>query len=322
MTNSAAMTKTHPLGKLARAKIALEITDAAGLLNNPISGTIGRLDSPRIAMILGTTAPFKPGASSDDEALSDVIDSLKDMPELSDVHLSLGGTTPIDNLSRVWDNKNLSLPGKLFGTLVSPMIDYKTALSRADHYNPYANTVTLFNSDPATLRHELGHAIDFKRKESPILYTLARTVPGVTLYQEAKASGYASDDAAKVVQNALDSEDTDGLAMALEDVRRTNRVLGGGFGSYVGSALGGVAGSIAGAKYGPKILNSIKMQRPMQPRMKPIVGRGIGQAVGSTGGAVLGALIGQLIGKYTQPFLTGESRETYGRGLEVLDSQE
>ena len=285
-------------------KLALTVTDYTGMSDNPLSATVGRLNAPVQALLLGTTAPFKGSASLDDPELAAAIEELKENKALDDVHLNLGGTTPIDNLSRVWSNKNISLPSKLLGTVGSPLNDLVTALTRSDNYNVYSNTATLFNPDEALLRHELGHAEDFSEAKNPVAYAITRgLIPGMTLYQEGQASINAIDGLA----DKLNTEKGEELRGRLGRIDRANRVLGGGFGSYLGAGLGGIAGLAATpaliARYGKKL-----------PAI--FANPNINKAIGSTGGAVLGALLGQLIGKATNAFTLGSSRDAYNAAYE------
>jgi len=298
-----------------REKVALSVADGGEFYERPVSATVGRLTSPLQALILGSTAPLGRSARASDPELQAVISALKDDPGLEDTRVNLGGGHPLDNLSRVWSNDKTGILGKLLGTLASPITDAETALMRSDHYNPFADSVTIYNSDPAILRHELGHARDFSETNYPTAYAYARRLPGVDLYQEAKASGYAGDDVAKLLTEATNSGDAEAIQAAIDDANRTNRVLGGGIGSYVGAPVGGVAGAVLGAKYLPEI---IKRMPELKAKL-PAHGHGnLGKQVGSVGGAVLGALMGQLIGRYAVPFMTGESREAYDQAQVAL----
>lgn len=301
------------LEKSIRIKVALQVSDVSGITNNPLSGTIGRLTSPVAALVMGSTAPFGASASLEDPELVEVIEKLKSNPSLKDIKVNLGGVTPIEALSRVWDNKKTSLVSKLLGTLASPVQSLTTSLSRSDSYDPYSDTVTLFNADPAVLRHELGHAEDFTNSGMPIAYGIARNlIPGMDLHQENMASTNALNHMAAELKDLLDGEEKPGSTVIrnrLSDMSRANRVLGGGFGSYVGGTLGG----IAGMAFLPQMLAKVKNLPPF------LHGAGVPKAIGGLGGAVLGGLLGQLIGKVTRPFLRGESRQTYNNASEMLE---
>jgi len=93
----------------------------------------------------------------------------------------------------------------------------------------------LYHRDPAILTHELGHAEDFAKREWRTLYIFARGVPVVLLYQEWKASTFG-------IENLRER----GL---MRELKRANRVLGGGFGAYLGSVFKGI-GILPGALVG------------------------------------------------------------------------
>jgi hypothetical protein len=53
-----------------------------------------------------------------------------DTPELN---ITPNRVKPIQNIKRLWQRKDVSIPTKLLGTVVSPMSDAATSLMRADH---------------------------------------------------------------------------------------------------------------------------------------------------------------------------------------------
>jgi len=218
-------------------KIALEVREKRPFYLRPISSTIGRLSDPFLAMTLGTLAPFKRTAGSpEDKEIKEVIEQLKDDPRFKDALLSLGGVRPIEYLKRVWKNKKYSIPGKLYGTITSPIGMLLMSLLRGDYYDPFANVVTLYHKDPAILRHEFGHVEDYSARKYPFLYTLARLLTPVTLYQEAKASALAAKQILDKIKKKKKVTEED-----FKELKRLNRVLSGAFGTYVGSMLGGPA---------------------------------------------------------------------------------
>lgn len=114
---------------------------------------------------------------------------------LEDVTVRLNQYAPIEELLSLEKNKSVSpLLRYPFGGLF--MFSYTFTPMRlvgGDCYNPYANTVHIFSDHIGIALHELGHALDFKRRRFPGLYSLLRFIPVVTLYQEYKATKYALD---------------------------------------------------------------------------------------------------------------------------------
>jgi len=190
----------------------------------------------------------------------------------------------------------------MLGTAMMPVTAVTAALNRADHYDPYANRVVLYNADPAILSHELGHAKDFNTTSEPISYALARgVIPGVGLYQEGTASLHALKDMADSTD--LDSADTTTTQAAVDELTRASRVLGGGMGSYIGAGVGSLVGRASpAADIVAKYLGDGSTLD--HAHLKGIAKAGL-MALGGIGGA----LAGQAVGYLARPFTTGEDRE-------------
>jgi len=220
------------------------IMDCQPMWIRPISATLGRLSAPLTALMLGTTAPFKPGPNSSDEEVLQVTEGFTKGNTDDQLELQLGSSMPLRNIKRIWMRKGLGNFGKLTGTLIWPISEMNKALSRLDCYDPFAHSVALYHKDLAILVHELGHAEDYAKRQSRTLYIYARAFPPVLLYQEWTASKLAID-------NLIER----GMGWA---VKRTNRVLGGGFGSYIGLIFKGVGalfsaliGQLVGSLFNP-----------------------------------------------------------------------
>lgn len=100
---------------------------------------------------------------------------------------------PLDDLRRLLSNGRVNLLLRLFFGLPqwSATALFPGRVFGGDHYNPWSDTVHLFSGHPGIVLHELGHALDFRRRAWPGLYALTRLVPGLALYQEYLASRYA-----------------------------------------------------------------------------------------------------------------------------------
>jgi len=89
--------------------------------------------------------------------------------------------------------KDISLLGRIFlGIPATILGGIGAKLTRADYYNPFTKTLTVYSDVPAIARHELGHAEDFQRVGSPTLYSLSTLLaPPIRLWKEARASYFA-----------------------------------------------------------------------------------------------------------------------------------
>ena len=216
----------------------VEIIDRQPLWMRPVSGTLGRLNAPVTSLVLGITAPFKPGPTRSDDSVQQVAEGFTHGNADDRLELQLGSSMPFRNLKRIWKSKGLSIISKLLGTLVWPTSEITRACGRLDCYDPFAHSIALYHNDSAILTHELGHAQDFAARKMKLLYICARAIPLVLLYQEWKASSFGINN---LRQRGLEDK-----------INRTNRVLGAGFGSYIGSFFKGV-GMIPGALIGHAI---------------------------------------------------------------------
>lgn len=220
---------------------APEILDKKKIYARPVSATLGRLPAALLAAYVGTTAPFKKGPSASSKKTADILkdEAYKDM---DDVAVSLGSGRPFTALKRTWTNKKTSPTTKLWGTAWWPIIQAQAALTRSDHYDPYANMVVNYHEDPAILRHEMGHAEDFNARKYPGLYSLGRLVPGVDLYQENKASKIALK---RELDKAFKESPKKGEISSeqAKHIRSLNRKLAGALGTYVGRYMAPIGGS-------------------------------------------------------------------------------
>jgi tetratricopeptide (TPR) repeat protein len=199
------------------------VVDRRPMWRRPVSATIGRLNAASTALVLGTTAPFRRGPCLADNAVQRVAAGFRDADTGDRLELQLGSSMPLRNLIRIWKRRGIGIIGKILGTLMWPFRETIKAIGRVDCYDPFAHSVALYHNDPAILAHELGHAQDFASHRWRILYSLCRAIPLVMLYQEWKAS--------RLGMRNLQSRGLDG------DINRANRVMGGGFGSYVGAIV-------------------------------------------------------------------------------------
>ena len=126
------------------------------------------------------------------EVDSAVVDFAK-RHQLERVHVRVNEYAPLAEFGRLLSNWRVSILWRMIFGLPT-WFAYCINIGRVfggDHYNPFSNTVNLFSNHRSIALHEMGHALDFKRRRFPGLYALSRLIPGVALYQEYLASLYA-----------------------------------------------------------------------------------------------------------------------------------
>lgn len=129
-----------------------------------------------------------------------ILESYLAINQLTSVKVRVNQYAPIGEWQRMWSNTQVGFgyratlgmltwlrytlfPDRVFGGLPIPFV------GGGDHFNPYTNTIHLFSSDLGVVLHEAGHAKDYIRHRSRgTTFALARLVPGVDLFQEARAS--------------------------------------------------------------------------------------------------------------------------------------
>lgn len=204
-------------------KSAITVQPREPLYMRPLSGIAGRAASPVMAGLLGISTPLQETADINPhfQALLNGAAKSTDIGEELDVQF--GSVRPLRNLLRIWKNRNFSFLPKVISTLVHPFKELDRSLGRADSYDPSSHSIALFTKDPAILAHELGHARDFAGRSNPMLYGMARGLPGGDLYQEARASNRAIE----LLKRVKPGQAT-----------RAQRVLGGAIGTYAGKYFG------------------------------------------------------------------------------------
>lgn len=226
-------------------KQAVKVDPLEPWQQRPVSHTVGRLGAPLTSLITGSMDPMRLG-SLDPKEVQKLVDKHKSKLDHDDFELkvNLGASRPWDNLKRIWKNPRTSTLSKLLSTAVHPQVEIMSALNRSDHYNPFAHSISLYSPSKEILRHELGHAEDFKNREYPGAYAAAYSMlPFFKLYPEALASRYAAVNAA-----------ADGVSE--EDMKKLNRMMGGAYGTYLANEFipgAGIAGSLLTAGGGQAI---------------------------------------------------------------------
>ena len=273
------MSQAFYFGQLVKQAINVE---RAGLPSRALASTVGHLGGLASGLpILTLKSHVNPtnieGASGgwndaeiseDDERAVKLRQLAQDMekanPQALGTHnVVLGGTRLTRDIPRIIRNPRTSILGKGLGLATYPITAALMNSVRGSHYNPFSDTTHLYGNSPATLTHELGHALDFnerpvpqgtgvsgwlKRQGGGLMrdgYMLSRSLTPLMLYQEAAANIKSEDALRKVYKN-----DPQKLNKILDD---RQKVLPAGMGSYLGSVagpMGPLAGLAAGKLYG------------------------------------------------------------------------
>jgi len=232
---------------------------------SPLANTAGRVLGSPIAALMGRTlAPFKEGPGTED--VKPMLDKVKGVDlEGFPLQVQLSGTNPLNNLARTWQHPKTNVLSKLWGTATLPIREILKSLTRADSYDPYAHSTSLFMNEPGVMAHELGHARDYARRDWPGAYGIARGIPGVDIYQELIASRQAAHTAKK-------------MKLSPEETKRLQQLLGAGTGSYIGNlagtlvgapGVGGVIGSQVGHNHAGRPESGFNAEEiPLPPKHK------------------------------------------------------
>lgn len=218
---------------------ATQVFDRKNTLAGIVGATAGRLNGLQGALML---APTNPGKMLRDPNFAEAQRVFEEMrakhPDaLKNTVVQVGGHDLKESFKRTWNNKNIAPGLRHLAAATEPIIGGISAWNRADHYNPWSDTVTVYSQSPEILRHEIGHAIDFNNKRvamegkgrvakalaglAPAAYMGASiALPGGTLLTEAQAT-----------RHALNSVKGDP-----EREAETWKMLAPAYGSYAGGA--------------------------------------------------------------------------------------
>jgi hypothetical protein len=263
---------------------------------SPVSQTVGQLGTPITSLFLGTTAPMGAGPGKEDvEKILKAYGSEADINVKGEdkfpLQVQLGSSNPINNIQRTWQNPNTNVLSKLYGTSMWPILETLKALTRGDSYDPFAHSIASYQKEPSVLRHELGHASDFSKRDWPGAYAALRdprllgqlaAIP--TLFQEGNASSSAG-------QHSLKEK------LSPDAIARMNRILTAGFGSYIAGPPGALVGQAVGALAHPWAkAPPEKEHKPKKEKHKEKAAAFADDFVGPVAGGLSGALIGALAG--------------------------
>ncbi len=233
-------------------KDAYEIHGPRPWWQRPVSSTVGRINPATVLpwlLMTHPTVPFKKWTDERQQEVKDIAEGMEaafrdeENRDTDEAAVYLGSDRPFDRLKRIWKRDNLSIPGKLIGTLKWPINALIPPLFRSDFYDPYANTATVYNADPRIAAHEMGHEVDWSRRKWKTMYDLAKLIPGVDLYQEWQASSTAPEAYNQLLKNPdLSDEEKEELERKRKELPK---LTGPAYGSYVGRYIGGLIPPIA-----------------------------------------------------------------------------
>lgn len=227
---------------LKMKKVALEFTEA----NTPIAedikflaDTVGKVMAVPTALAIGQERALDFYKKPDIEKVRARFAKIKDDPRLANVKVRLGYADPVDDVRSLFKRKDISMPMKYLrslGAIPSAVL----APMRADHYNPFTDSISVFGDMPEIISHEIGHAQDFNRskhlKGARILskFLLDSRLPGMPITQLDES-----------MANVEAEKNYDG------DIRELRRRLWPARTTYL------LAGLRSGGKYFPKMEKSV-----------------------------------------------------------------
>jgi len=268
---------------------------------SPISDTIGKLNSIRNAMLLWDTAPMKTWASAKEDGTYDkIIGAIKDYekayPDLNTT-VYLGASPHYhDRLKDAFDpDSGKSIMERISNVLLPPILmsDVGAAAAHSDHYNPFADSISVYSPEESTIRHELGHALDRHQNYGGSGLAM-NTMTGIVNRAAAEVAEQITGNNGTMFtgpgtllsemvasSNALNSIDPKGKDVAT-DKKAISTALGAAIGTYAAGA-----GLSAMSYLNPRLADSLK--NFLSPNIKiPGVTRALRKIKRGIGGAVDG----------------------------------
>ena len=286
----------------AFVKEAIEIEDARGNVSGMVARTIGTLNPNTLigGAMLAPTGFIRHLKGLDPEQAKALAEAAEGDygDRVSTTKVRVGGGNLVDDIKRSVTRKDLYLPEKALGVLTAGVAGITAPLGRADHYNPYADTVQSYSGDPGVLAHELGHAADINSYKggAGAAYRGGRALVGIgsgvaasllgapkevvkavrgvavqplTLLMEAQATRNALKGTALKKELAKQYG-----AKSIEDGEdQTRNILLPAYGSYVGGAIGSAA-ALHAIRSGAKV--------PGAAKLAPLIGIAGGHVAGRT----------------------------------------
>lgn len=216
-------------------KEALKVEGPRHPLLRPYSATLGRLPGT-VSYGLVTGRPgmaWRKWTPERIEMIKRLVQAIEEKYGLEENPgtVYLGGAKPLKQLARVWSRKDLSLPGRLVGTAVTPLSSLLGTLTRSPYYDPYSNTAVLFDPEHSIAAHELGHMVDWAGRGQKTLYHLLRgsaAIPGLPAIELPVVKPVQEHTATGIAESVLDEELTD------KERERAMDILRRAFGTYIG----------------------------------------------------------------------------------------
>lgn len=194
---------------------------------DPIENTFGRVNSIFGNLLLGTPEAVLQSPSK--KLGEELKEKLKGTKTKGQIEVFMGHSPFFREMKRLFSKERrtnfflrmgLGIPNTVVGSLM------RGKFTRADHYNPFTESVHVYHPSKAIALHEIGHALDYDKAKLPGLKAVARILPPFTLKQEWQAS-----------RNAMKYLDK-------KDQQEASKILEPAFGTYAGSFAGALLGKL------------------------------------------------------------------------------
>lgn len=224
-----------------------------------VENTVGRIGGVESDIMLWTPGSIvkNPGK----ETVEYLKDKYKDVPWKGNVEVYLGHSPLFRQLKRLFQKDRrtnlfarfwFGIPQTIGGWIAGK-------LARTDMYNPWTETVQVYNAHKAVAMHEVGHAEDFDQARHPTLKAIARSLPTIFAYPIAIIQEWnASRNAMKHLQP--------------DERQNAAKVLTPAFGTYLGANLPILnwIPLIAGHIHA-RLSKNTPFLHPILPERKPVV---------------------------------------------------
>jgi hypothetical protein len=130
-----------------------------------LSDTMGRVGGLPTALMVGQEKTLDMLGNPTRKDFNSQLSHLQADRRLKNTVLRLSHTDPVNDIQRLWKNKDLNPALKALGTLTAPVNALQASLTRASHYNPATDTAVVYGKIPEIAHHELGHARDFNNSQ-------------------------------------------------------------------------------------------------------------------------------------------------------------
>jgi hypothetical protein len=132
----------------------------------------------------------------DEEKTRSVIAMLENDKSVKDITVRINHNEALSDMYKLFTDektkkRNNIIARSTLGVAISLKNELFAELFRSDYYNPMTQTAVVYTNIESIDSHEIGHHKDWQRFDRDWIYTIARAVPVVALYQEWKANDHA-----------------------------------------------------------------------------------------------------------------------------------